>query len=75
MGECPHQKHIFSLEINYAEQNGYLEILIGCDGGMMYLGEGGLIALQSLSTIKKGTSPLNFQSTEPVLKFQRQRLL
>jgi hypothetical protein len=33
---------------------------------------GGLIALQSLSTIKKGTSPLNFQSNESFLKFLRQ---
>jgi hypothetical protein len=28
MGECPPQKHIFYLEINNAEQNGYLKILI-----------------------------------------------
>jgi hypothetical protein len=28
---------------------------------------GGLIALQSLSTIKKGTSPLNFQSNDSFL--------
>ena len=35
----------------------------------------GLVALQSLSTIKKGTSPLNFQSNEPVLNFLRLRLL
>jgi hypothetical protein len=37
--------------------------------------KGGLVALQSLSTIKKGTSPLNFQSNEPFLKFLRQRFL
>jgi len=36
---------------------------------------GGLVALQSLSTIKNGTNPFNFQSNEPVLKFLRQRLL
>jgi hypothetical protein len=27
-GECPAQKHIFYLEINYAEQNGYFKILL-----------------------------------------------
>jgi predicted transcriptional regulator len=31
--------------------------------------EGVLIAFQSLSTIKKGTSPLNFQSNESFAKF------
>jgi hypothetical protein len=30
---------------------------------------GGLIALQSLSTIKKGTSPLNFQSNVHFFSF------
>ena len=63
MGECPPQKHTFYLEINYAEQNGYLKILIGCVWGND--GRGGLVALQSLSTIKNGTSPLNSQSNEP----------
>ena len=29
MGKCPPQKYMFYLEINYAEQNGYLKILIG----------------------------------------------
>ena len=33
MGECPPQKDIFHVEINYAEQNGYLRILIGCVWG------------------------------------------
>ena len=32
---------------------------------------GGLVALQSLSTIKKGTSRLSFQSNEPFFKFRR----
>ena len=44
LGECPPQKHIFYLEINYAEQNGYLKTLIGCawgNGGC----ERGLVAL------------------------------
>ena len=68
MGECPPQKDIFYFEINYAEQNGYLKILIGCVWGNDGRG-GGLVALQSLLTIKKGTSPLNFQSNEPCLKF------
>ena len=35
---------------------------------------GGLAALQSLSTIKKGISPLNVQSNEPLLEFLRQLL-
>jgi hypothetical protein len=30
---------------------------------------GGLVALHSLSTIKKGTNPFNFQSNEPFLSF------
>jgi hypothetical protein len=34
---------------------------------------GGLAALESLSTIKKGL--LNFESNEPFLKFLRQHLL
>ena len=75
MGEYPPQKHIFYLKINYAEQNGYLKMLIGCISGNDGRGGGGLVALQLLSTIKKGTSPLNFQSNEPVLKFLRQHLL
>ena len=36
--------------------------------GIMGVG-GGLGALQSLSTIKKGTSPLNFHSNEPFWSF------
>ena len=70
MGECPPQKHIFYLEINYAEQNRYLKILIGCVWGND--GRGGLVALQSLSNIKKGTSRSNFQSNEPFSNFLRQ---
>ena len=73
--ECPPQKDIFYVKINYAEQTVYLKILIGRIWGNDGRGEGGLVALQSLSTIKKGTSPLNFQSNEPFLKFLQQRLL
>ena len=35
---------------------------------------GGLVALISLSTIKEGTSPLNFQSNETFLEFLRQQI-
>ena len=56
-------KDIISGPFNYAEQNGYLEILIGCVGEKVSVW-GGLIILQSLSTIKKGTSLFNFQSNE-----------
>ena len=72
MGEYPPQKYIFYLEINYAEQNGYLKILTGCVWGND--GRGGLVALQSLSTIKKGTSHSNFQLNEPFSKFLRRLL-
>ena len=72
MGEFPPLKHIFYLEINYAEQNGYLKILIGCI--WRGVGWGGLVALQSLSTIKMGTSHSNFQSNELFSKFLRQLL-
>ena len=44
----------------------------------MYLGKkgvGGLVALQSLLTLKKWTKTLNFQSNEPSLKFIRASLL
>ena len=33
MGEYPPQKHNFYPEINYAEQNGYLKLLIGSVSG------------------------------------------
>jgi hypothetical protein len=50
--ECPAQKNIFYPEINYAEPNDYLRILIGCvwgnDGRW-----GGLVALQSLPLLKR----------------------
>jgi hypothetical protein len=36
------------------------------------VGEGGLVALQSLLNLKKGTRTFNFQSNEPPLKFMRQ---
>jgi hypothetical protein len=72
VGECPPQKHILYLEINCAEQNGYLKILIRCVWGNDE--RGGPVALQSLSAIKKGTRTLNFQSNEPLLKFLRRPL-
>jgi hypothetical protein len=75
VGEYPPQKYIFYLEINYTEQNGYLNIFIGCVWGNDGLGGGGVVALQSLSTIKKGTIRLIFQSNELFLKFLQQRLL
>ena len=46
VGDCPPQKHNFYLEINYAEQYGYLKILIGCVSGND--GRGVLVAFQSL---------------------------
>jgi hypothetical protein len=73
VGECPPQKDIFYLEINYTEQNGYLKILIGCVWGDDERG-GGVVTLQLLSTITKGTSHSNFQLNEPFLKFLRQLL-
>jgi hypothetical protein len=33
VGDCPPQKCKFYQEINYAEQNGYLKILIACVWG------------------------------------------
>ena len=75
VGESPPQRHIFYLKINYAEQTGYLKIFMGCVWGNDACGGGGAVALESLSTIKKGTVPLNFQLNEPFLKFLRQRLL
>ena len=53
-------KDIISRPFNYTEQNGYLKILIKCVLGID--GRGGLVALQSLLTNKKGTGPFNFQS-------------
>jgi hypothetical protein len=38
-------------------------------------GRGASFALWALLTIKKGTSPLNFQSNEPLLKSPRQHFL
>jgi hypothetical protein len=72
VGECPPQKDIFYLEINNAEQNGYLKLVIVCFWGND--GRGGLVTLQSLSTIKKGTSHSDFQSNEPFSNFLRQLL-
>jgi hypothetical protein len=66
-GGCHPQRPIIR-PLNYVEQNPYLKILIGFmwgNGGR----ERGLVALQSLSTIKKGTSPFNFKSNESFLKF------
>ena len=65
-------KYIISGPFNYVEQNGYLEILIGCVWETVGEG-GGLVALQSLSIIKKGTGPFNFQSNELLLKLLRQQ--
>ena len=57
---------IFEL-FNYVEQDGHLKISIGCF--WVYSGSGrGLVALQSLLTVKKGTNPSNFQSNESFLK-------
>ena len=42
-------------------------------GEMMRVG-GGLVALQSLFTIEKGTSQFNFQSNERFSKFLRQKI-
>ena len=66
-------KDIISGLFNYVEQNGYLKILIRCVWGKGGLG-GGLIALQSLSTIRKGTSPFNSRSNELFLIFLRQQM-
>ena len=61
-------KDIISKLLNCFKENGYFKILIGCvweNGGRGR----GLVALQSLLTIRRGTSSLNFQSNEPFLKF------
>ena len=74
MGEGSPQKHNFYLEINYAEQNACLKFLLDVFGEKVGV-RGRLVALKSLSTIKKGIRPLNFQSNQPFLKFLRQRVL
>jgi hypothetical protein len=48
-------KDLVSRTFNYVEQNGYLKILIGCVWGNSGL-ERWLVALQSLSTIKRTQS-------------------
>ena len=66
-------KDIICRTFNYGEQNGYLKILIRCvwrNGGCGR----GLVALQSLLTIKKGTNPFNVQSNELFSKFLRQQM-
>ena len=68
-------KGIVTGVFKYAEQNSHLKILIGCVWGNDGRRGRGLVALQSLSTIKKGTSPSNFQSNEPLLKSLRRHLL
>ena len=73
MGECPPQKHNLYLEINYAEQNGNLKILIGCVWGTGGRGRG-VSCLPLTFDPKKGTRTLDFQSNEPPLKFLRQPL-
>ena len=55
------------------EQNDYFKSSIGCVLGKGARGRG-LVALQLLSNIKKGTNCFNFQSNEPFLKFLRQLL-
>ena len=64
---------IISGPLNYFEQNGYLKILIGYVWENVGRGRV-LVAFQSLSTIKKGTSHSNFQLNEPFSKFLRQLL-
>ena len=63
-------KDVIYVPVNYAEQNDYLKISIGCVWGMGGRGRG-WVALQSLLTNIKGTSPFNFLSNEPYLKFLR----
>jgi hypothetical protein len=50
------------------------KLLLDVFGGMMGVGGGELVAVQSLSTIKKDTGHSNFQSNEPFSKFLRQLL-
>jgi len=50
-GRC-HPKDIISEPFNKAEQNGYLEILLDIFGALIVV-EGGMVALLSLSTVKK----------------------
>ena len=64
-------KDIISGPLNYLEQNGYLKFWSNLFGEMLGAG-GGLVAFQSLSSIKKSTSPLNFQLIGPFCKFLRQ---
>jgi hypothetical protein len=56
-------KDLIFRTFNYVEQHEYLKILIGCvwKNGER---ERALVAIQTLSTIKKGTSPFNFQLNE-----------
>ena len=70
-GGC-HLHDIISRPSNYAVENGYFKILIGCAWGSGGPGRG--VALKSLSTVKKGPISSNFQSNEPLLKFIRQLL-
>ena len=53
---------------NCVELNGYLKILIKCvwENGRRWRG---IVVVRSVSTVKKGTSPFNFQSNEPFSKF------
>ena len=64
-------KNIISRPFNYVEQNGYFKILIRCVQGNG--GQGGVVALQSFSTIKNSTGPFHFQSNNLFLKFLRQK--
>ena len=67
-------KYIISGPFNYAEKDGHLKILTGCFWGNDGRGRG-LITLQSLPNIKKGTSPSNSQSNKPFPRFLQQLLL
>ena len=74
-GSCQFSKTI-SRPPNYAEQNGNLIVLSVCVLGINGRGGGGggLVAIQSLLINTKYTSPFNFQSNEPFLKFLRRQM-
>ena len=57
-------KDLISITFSYVEQNDYLKIFIECVWEMVGV-RGAVVALKSLSTIKNGPSPFNFQSNEP----------
>ena len=59
---------------NYVEQNGKISKFWSDVFGKMMGVRGRLVALQTISTIKKGTSPFNFQSNGSFSKFLRQHV-